>query len=93
MKPSEFILKGWARGSLAKNDLGESVTPTDTLATSWDIEGSIIAAYPLDKEQQKAAREKIKQAICERPGMLLAFNDVGWMAAELIVEILKEVGE
>jgi len=93
MKPSEFIKKGWSRGFSARDAEGNEVSPVDAKAASWDIEGALRAAYPTDAEQQKAARDKIKAAICARPGLLIAYNDVHWMSAELIIEILNEVNE
>lgn len=93
MKPSDFIKKGWCRGFAATDAAGGEVSPVDATAANWDIDGAIRAAYPIDAAKQKAVSDKIKAAICTRPGLLMAYNDVHWMSAELIIEILNEVNE
>lgn len=92
-KPSDFIKRGWTRDALAKNAWGQPVNATNPRAVSWTIEGALRAAYPMDAEKQKAARDKIKAAICERSGLLIAYNDVSWMSAEHIIDLLQEAGE
>ncbi len=92
-KPSDFIAQGWCRGYAATDDEGHEVDPRDAKATQWDILGAISAAYPDDPAQQEAVRRLVEAAVVNRGKMLLAFNDVHWMSKELIIDILRGVGQ
>ena len=92
-KPSDFIAQGWCRGYAATDAEGEEVSPIDAKATHWDILGAISAAYPEDSEQQEAIRHLVETAVVNRGKVLLAFNDVHWMSKELIIDILRGVGQ
>lgn len=92
-KPSDFIVQGWCRGFTATDAEGGEVPPADAKATSWDILGAIQAAYAEDAEQQAHVKGLVETAVVNRGNMLMAFNDVGWMSKELIIDILREVGQ
>ncbi len=93
-KPSDFIAQGWCRGCAATDDEGHQIVdPRDARATHWDILGAIKAAYPEDSEQQEAVRHLVETAVVKRGKVLLAVNDVHWMSKELIIDILRGVGQ
>ncbi len=45
MLPSEYIQKGWCKGAIAKNQIGQGVLGASVVAVSWCALGAVNASY------------------------------------------------
>ena len=83
MKPSDYLKKGWCRGSMARDKGGKAVSPNSDKAVAWCLWGSLYAEVYL----QGSA---IQEAMFQCPADMMEFNDAPGRTQHECVEVMMK---
>ena len=90
MKPSEYIKKGWTRGTNARDSEGHVVSPRAKEASTWCASGSIEAAFDSSDETNMEFRHHVRLLLTKKKGNLSVWND-NLKTSRQVIKLFEQV--
>ena len=95
MKPSQYLRKGWVRGNLAVNRIGEETEPHNKAACRWCMIGSLDVSYHTGGIASSIRDEIEEELICVLQNMgyecIEDYNDNDGRKQNEVVELMHEI--
>ena len=97
MKPSEYIRRGYCKGSFAKDHREQACDSRDVSAFSWCPAGAIGASYRDDMEQAMGTLNRCYKALVQRKiipdkaDSLQEWSDLPETTAAEVIELLETI--